>query len=296
MTEYDFSPEGFERYRSTQDRIAQWVGSSQQYSSVDPFMTSSSEDGRGYPVDRSEYWGPGGYGNNTHSGRRRRYSRSLRNDSATGVPMPLFDTQRFGLDSEYPGMTGSLPGNFPPPLSSRNGSVNPAISELTHHQEYFPPPPLQGSMYDIQNITANREDPYHPSHFSSFEPSIQRDPSLPNHIPVSATGPRFLPESDEWNSSRSYSYSSDSYSTGSYQSFESRSYRTIHPSSYSPTIIQPSTHYPIVVPIDRGVGGYVVVPAVGQNLQVVVSADLLPSFSSNSDHSLGFDWEIQSQI
>jgi hypothetical protein len=88
---------------------------------------------------------------------------------------------------------------------------------------------------------------------------------------VSGTGPRFLPESDEWTSSRSYSYSSGSYSTGSSQSFASRPYRTIHPSSYSPTIIQPSRHHPIVVPIDGGVGGYVVVPAVGQNLQVVDS-------------------------
>ena len=48
-------------------------------------------------------------------------------------------------------------------------------------------------------------------------------------------------------------------------------YEMVRPSVQGPTFIQPSATHPIVVPINGGQGGYVVVPAQGHTLKVVVS-------------------------
>lgn len=310
MTEYDFSPEGFERYRSTQDRIAQWVGSSEQYPSMDPSMIPAFDDGRGY---RNEHqWGPDGHASTRRGRRRRRAHHDVhqqlgydQNISGSGMLQPNFNErtysptgghrvpmgapQVFDLGDGQP-YAGLSPGDLPPPLGSRNGSANPLINEPPPLQEHYSPPTPRGhSMDHMQNISANYGAPYHPSYLSS-RPMIQRSP-LPISVPVSATESLFRSESDEW----SRSYSSDSYSSRSSRSFGSHPYRTVHASSHTPTVIQPSRHYPIVVPINGGVGGYVVVPAIGQNLQVVVSYNLFTTFLSDFEHSLGTEWEIQVQ-
>jgi hypothetical protein len=196
---------------------------------------------------------------------------------AIGHRVPMAAPQVFDLGGRQAN-AGLFPGDLPPPLGSRNGSGNPPINELPPLQEYYPPPTPRGHSVDhMQNISANYGAPYHhDSPYLSSRPTIQRS-SLPISIPVSATESPFRSESDEWTST-SRSYSSDSYSTRSSRSFGSRPYRTVHASSHTPTVIQPSMHHPIVVPINGGVGGYVVVPAIGQNLRVVVSFSILNDF------------------
>lgn len=90
----------------------------------------------------------------------------------------------------------------------------------------------------------------------------------------------------------SRSHSRDSYSSYSSYSSDSRNrhsrspshrrawrhgqsqnhghFRTVHPSRHTPTVINPSTNVPILIPINGGNGGYVVVPPVGQEVRVVV--------------------------
>ena len=48
-------------------------------------------------------------------------------------------------------------------------------------------------------------------------------------------------------------------------------YTTVHPNATSPTVIHPSPTEPIVVPLQGGKRGYMVVPPIGMNLQVYVS-------------------------
>jgi len=285
MTEYDFSPEGFERYRSTQDRISQWVGSSQQYSSMDPYITSAFDDGRAYRNE--DQWGAGSHASTRTGGRRRQahhhpeYDRNISGSEmfsnlhgrtfspADGHGVPMAAPQIFELDGGQLN-AGLAPSDLPPPLDSRNDSGNPPIGELLPLQEHYPPPTPQGhSMDPMQDISENHGAPYHPSYLSS-RPTIHR-PSFPISVPASATESLFRTESDEWTST-SRSYSSDSHYSRSSRSFGSRPYRTVYAFSHTPTIIQPSRHHPIVVPINGGVGGYVVVPAIGQNIRVVVSA------------------------
>ncbi|KIM39475.1 hypothetical protein M413DRAFT_29209 [Hebeloma cylindrosporum] len=183
-----------------------------------------------------------------------------------GHTIPMAAPQIFDLGSGQPNV-GLSAGDLPPPLGSRRASANPPVNELHHLQEHYRPSAPHGhSMDHMQNISENHGGPYHSSYFSS-RPTMQQS-SLPIPVPVSATGPLFRSESDEWTST-SRSYSDDSYSTRSSRSFGSHPYRTVHASAHTPTVIQPSRYHPIVVPIHGGVGGYVVVPAVGQNLQVV---------------------------
>ena len=256
-------------------------------------MTSAFDDGRGHRNE--DQWGLGSHPS-TRTGRRRRrrahhdfhrqpgYDQNISGSGmlpnfnertfspSAGYRVPMEAPQVFDIRGGQPN-EGLSPGDFPPPLGRRNGSANLPINEFPPLQEHYPPSTPRGhSMDHMQNISANHGASYRPSYLTS-RPRIQRS-SLPVSLPISATESPFRSESDEWTST-SRSYSSDSYSSRSSRSrsFSSRQYRTVHASSHTPTVIQPSRHHPIVVPIQGGVGGYVVVPAVGQNLRVVVSSN-----------------------
>lgn len=60
------------------------------------------------------------------------------------------------------------------------------------------------------------------------------------------------------------------------QSLNHGNYQMIHPSPHTPTVINPSQNVPILIPINGGNGGYVVVPPVGQEVRVVVRTSFLP--------------------
>ena len=61
---------------------------------------------------------------------------------------------------------------------------------------------------------------------------------------------------------------SGTYRSGSTHSHSS-SYHTVRASPTSPTIVHPSQTHPLMVPIDNGRGGWVVVPAPGHKVKVV---------------------------
>ena len=61
---------------------------------------------------------------------------------------------------------------------------------------------------------------------------------------------------------------SGTYRSGSTHSHSS-SYHTVRASPTSPTIVHPSQTHPLMVPIDNGRGGWVVVPALGHKVKVV---------------------------
>ena len=263
MTEYDYSPEGMDPFYNAQDRISQWNGS-QRYPSQNGFVPSNYGDGgvfaSGLPY---EDYNHSAYG---HERRSHRRGRSL-------TPRPVGGSYRSRSNERYYPDAYSLGQNpthsfyhdvdrgdmFPPfgtPHTSLNQGYFPSFRSHDNRFQYDQP------IMDTYEYPSSRR-PYSHSRRDRYSSSRIR-----------------LPYS---NRSRSRSSSRGSYSSQSYSSrSRSRSYspqrrrnynnyRTVHASSTTPTVVQTSRNYPTVVPINGGVGGYVVVPAAGQKLRVVVS-------------------------
>ncbi|KDR81173.1 hypothetical protein GALMADRAFT_1123301 [Galerina marginata CBS 339.88] len=286
MTEYDFSPEAMGRYMSNQDRIEQWVGSSQQHPSADDgqFTIAPSDYGRAYVPNDASY------------GRMSSRSRSNRNDRHHYAPQ----SASHGLGVTSSGMEPNQayesirqhssfpmhPHAFSQPVGSRQTSMNgvmPPMNGLNPHvvqpseipplDEHYldsasrPPSPTHRNM-------SHRSMPFTGSHrFPARSTSRYSAPPIPMPPSASRYDHRYSRRTPSYTESyRSYStrsHSTDSYSSRSSRSYGRQPYTTVHPSNNSPTVIQPSRRHPIIVPINGGVGGYVVVPPVGQSLQVV---------------------------
>ncbi|KAF9532361.1 hypothetical protein CPB83DRAFT_847720 [Crepidotus variabilis] len=293
MTEYDYSPDAYERYMATQNRIARWTESTQSYPPSDPFMRRTpSGDGRlrmgdGIPGGRehlrSDFRGRAPY----HSqGPSPHHSRSSMPNIPIESPQPI----RPG-SSDISGLRGV---NIPPiagsthsisrPGSRAQGQI-PIASQPSHGLEIPPVPEHYPNSTSIPPIGLMAHSSSHSglaraaSHHSA---SHGLPPFSSNSImPMSASSyhsyyhsrPRTPDYSDE-------SYSSGSRSYGSYDSYDSYSrtsspyyYGNVHPSVTTPTIVQPSRSRPVVVPINGGAGGFVVIPPVGQSVHVVDPRD-----------------------
>lgn len=190
-------------------------------------------------------------------------------------------------DGAFPMGQGSTP--YMPP-----GTYDPQYhSSLAHRQ---PSMNQYGSMYNSDMPPLEEYYDEIPSRHHSRGRSRRRSLSqgyIPGPVPTSqvyATSDAYPPlqiptSADGYRSSyrrgRSRSYDRSSYSDRSYSddSLSSRDryydngYSTVYPSATNPTVIQPSYDHPIVVPINGGNGGYVVVPPVGQKIRVVVSLE-----------------------
>ncbi|KAF8962427.1 hypothetical protein BDZ97DRAFT_1920503 [Flammula alnicola] len=285
MTEYDFSPDAFERYQATQNRIGQWVGSAQRYPTQNPFMDGDVGFDTGLPYGDQAHYGQGRRSqrrgrsryhdhNQPYQGRNGdrfnpdlpvRHSVGVTASANASVPPQLYN-QNQNASYNHVGVAGT----FPHPLDTRQGSIRQAMSRHPSLAEFLPLPeqyhPSRSQDNRIRTSPTLTGIPYPSSHHLHSR-SMEQYPSPHIQVPIS------VPESDRFSRS-SRSSSRDSYSTGSYSSRSSRSpsphnYRTIHPYQTTPTVIQPSRTHPIVVPINGGSGGYVVIPAVGQSLQVL---------------------------
>ncbi|KJA19561.1 hypothetical protein HYPSUDRAFT_858445 [Hypholoma sublateritium FD-334 SS-4] len=265
MTEYDYSPEGLNQFRTIPDRLSQWSGS-QRYPSQNGFVPSNFGVGgpfdTGLPYDGYDDYDDSAYGREHRSHRRGRsptrrpLNGSYRSRSNERFYPDVYNSGQIPTPSSFHNFAGV--DSMLPPFGSRHTSLNQGyLPNFRSHDGRV--------RYDQPAI-----DTYeYPSSRRSYSRSRQgRYPS--SHIR--------LPHS---NRSRSRASSRGSYSSQSYSSrSRSRSYspsrrrnynnyRTVHASSTRPTVIQTSRDYPTVVPINGGVGGYVVVPAAGQSLRVV---------------------------
>lgn len=197
--------------------------------------------------------------------------------------------------------------NFNPgqPMS-RQGSFH-----QHHHEDELPPLPVHSSppsQHGNPNFPSNHAPPlsFHGSHrgFSrggadngrhiqvpmSMSSSGRNEPDggyHSRHRSRSRSRSR-LSRSPSGDSYSSYSsYSSDSRNRHSHSPSRHQSWRhgqpqnhgnfqMVHPSPHTPTVINPSQNVPILIPINGGNGGYVVVPPVGQEVRVVVRISFLP--------------------
>ena len=290
MTEYDFSPDAYQRYMDTQNRIADWAGSSQQYSGFEPHGVPPSRDGRfmgdGYPHHgrpddfgrhESERRGRSTHRRRSSSGHRGRSPHAFANTQFTPGHQVHERTASHG--SFRPNMNGSIH-----PMNSRQNSMgyasphgpSPSVQPDQPLEEHYPIlQPNSTPQLSMVHVPSQNSLPYAPSHRSGPH-SMHQYPSSPAHHHMSRSGygsryssRRASPDrySDYSYSSRSRSYSPDSYSRS--RSRGSRMYQS-HRGMIAPNIVQPTHSRPVIVPINGGFGGFVVVPAVGQTLHVMV--------------------------
>jgi hypothetical protein len=298
MADYDFGPEDFEDYQPTQDQVSNWVGSAQRYDSQNPSFAQgdlyddydqdqrSRHRGRS-PSRRPRYNDPS-YGGDEF--RRDLSQHTLRGgftNSASG-PMPPGMSYNASQNPTMMSFHEDRPDYDARGYSLRSGinqtvPRHPSLASLSLLNAPVPEQfPYSGSRNHSFYGAQAPAIPLYPSsrRSRSYSRPMDRYASSNIQVPITtSSSSRTRSSGTRSSGSRSYTdsyYSSDS--DGSYSSTSSGSppvnrrqaYRTVHASHNTPTIVQPSRDYPTVVPINGGVNGYVVVPAVGQNLRVVV--------------------------
>lgn len=202
MTEYDYSPDAYERYLATQQRIARWVDNTSRYRPSNPFVHSPTVDSQ------------------------------AEHDS----PLP---------DSPSTSRVSRSSGSQYPKTRSRSSS------DATHYK--LEVPHSHKAPTSVQRNSAE----YSPSPTSRHTSSSSR--SRPTHHPRHAS---------QSSSSRYTSRSNRTHAT-------TTSYKTVTPNQDGPTYVKRSDTQPILVPIDSGRGGYVIVPPRGTRMEVLVSSCLL---------------------
>lgn len=266
MTEYDFSPQAYERHLATQTRIAHWVDDTNEHSPANPFLPLPGEHGAVQ---------------NSHP--------QLPQQTATS---PSYDTIRHGPLS--PSYTSHSSGSSKPKRShkSKHGSKSfqpsPQLGVMTV--------PLGGGLYTTASqaqlahpmvagppsVSKSYSTPQNPMYYYATPPFV---PSMTGSMQMQQTSPPQQLQSHVYSPGYPYQYSPPplSYCDSPPGNVHSISQPTTYagsvrslplsltPSSGSVSYIQPHPHQPIVIPLgDGGKNGYVVVPAAGQQVQVIV--------------------------
>ena len=308
MTEYDFSPEAYERHLATQARIARWVDDTSSQSPENPFsalpgdyesVASSAHSPHPHPQDHAAL--PARYANTNalplspsysyhsfdsakrhkskHSRHNTHRSRSLQPSPQFGqVMLPIAEGMYTTATQAQLARQRSPPGM---PVRSPVRSSSTPIMGMSYHLPQTSQP-SQSQQYVIQ-----------PSHYPHARTrTMDTQPSIdPHQMKL-----RSIPQAQLPAYFHNHHHASPSNSSGSqprsassnrpffrdpaspawtYSSLNASSVQSLlvspTPSVPGVTFVQPNPHQPIVVPIQGGNGGYVVVPAAGQQVQVFVS-------------------------
>lgn len=293
MTEYDYSPHAYDRYMANQHRVARWAESTHSFPPSDAFMGRTPS--RGHRPRMEEEMRGGRSHHSSHSRGRSPYPNPVPLEHQNRGSMPNIQ-----IESPIPMRPGSsdmntLHGVSMPPIhnsvhsmssrpASRAQSLIPMsaqpslIQEAQPLQEHYSSsthiPPM-GHMGHPSQINLSRAASHHSN---SHMPGFTSNPI----VPMSSSGYHSYysrPHTPEHEySDESYphrSRSGDSY----YRTPSAYYYGDVHPSVTTPTIVQPSRSRPVVVPINGGAGGFVVIPPVGQSVHVVASFMLYSSLN-----------------
>ncbi|KAF8159166.1 hypothetical protein B0H34DRAFT_673602 [Crassisporium funariophilum] len=311
MTEYDSSSDAYEHYMATQNRISQWINTARQHPRDDTYGSGVSHSGNG-DMSSVEHWPRGRDGegfpsyrrgrspprNRQHGGYRNR--EVFTDHPPTRMPQNLmsgphdnaFDRSSSAYDfdsTNFPRQAYHSPVTTNSAYRSRSQSmVQGASSHDPPFYDQTSPVPSRHTLPqgNIQRQHSQEPIPFYSAASNAGETSFVHrtlasqmttsDRRYDRHSQYSSRSPSPAHSSSSY---ASRSVSSRSYSTTSSDSRTSHLYSTVHHSMTGPTFIQPSRNRPIVVPINGGSGGYVVVPAIGQSLQVIVSSKLFPLWS-----------------
>ncbi|PPQ76777.1 hypothetical protein CVT26_001949 [Gymnopilus dilepis] len=266
-------------YDPSQYPNAQWEGTA----AGAPFDIQPSQYGGGYAATDPAYLTRA---SSLHRGRsRHRYQQGY--DNAGYIDQGYNDMGHQAYADPYGAM--GTPGVNPPQYSQY-------VDDFPPLEEYYGPPPPRPlsrrssrsrGRYLGQNYQQNYDyDPYYnPDYNRSRHHSKRR-----RHRSLDYNDDRSYRSYDD----RSYddrSYYSDDYHRPHHQNYAYDYYNQPYSNGYSyngqPTVVYASQTHPTVVPINGGSGGYVVVPAAGQQVRVVDNRSFFEKLFSPSSWNLG---------
>ncbi|KDR69395.1 hypothetical protein GALMADRAFT_919388 [Galerina marginata CBS 339.88] len=273
MTEYDYSPEAYERHLAKQAKIADWVEHTNYHEPANPFVPMPGEHAPSetyspppqpyqptpqYPYQFQQpqpafYTTPQGVISPTYSSSKRHHHHKHKHHSSSSRhasgsqslrPSPQTATSALpmGTGLSY-APTPQRSASTPPSMTVRgaNGMIVPVT--MTTPQSYFGYPAQQHQFFQ-------------PQAFGYPTPYVTSPPAMaPTYSRTSSHSHSRSRPSSSRRSSRSTDHSYQLHSP------------PLQSSPYG-QVYQPSSNQPVVVPINGGAGGYVVVPA-GQNVQVI---------------------------
>ena len=288
MTEYDFSPQAYERHLATQTRISSWVNETNGHSPANPFLPlpgehgsvvspnsqppSSSTAGSPYHTQATRYdpaspvyiSHSSGSSKSKHRHQTRHGRSNFQPSSQFGIPVSLgggLYTTATQAQMAQPMRTGSS-------SVTKSYSTPPSVMMLPYHSSPTP----QNTTYfyatspyapSVTGSTPMQHSMTSPSHQIRTQPFAQvYSPAYTYQYPCS---PLPLTPSSPGNV---HSASPPATRTDSVQSL----LLSPTPSSGGVPYVQQHPHQPIVIPLgEGGKNGYIVVPAAGQQVQVIVS-------------------------
>jgi len=311
MTEYDFSPEAHERHLATQARIARWVDDTNSQSPENPFsplpgdyesvpasahspyphaQKHAAHHANSHTLPLSPTYSYHSFDSpkrhkSNHSRHNTHRSRSLQPSPQFGqVVLPIAEGMYTTATQAQLAQQRSPPRM---PVRSPVRSSSTPIMGMSYHYPQTSQP-SQSQQYVIQ--------PSHYPHARTRTMDVQ-PPIDPHHMKL-----RSIPQAQFPAYFHNRHHASPSNSSGSqprsassnrpffrdpispawtYSSLNASSVQSLlvspTPSVPGVTFVQPNPHQPIVVPIHGGNGGYVVVPAAGQQVQVFVSFFVIDS-------------------
>lgn len=304
MTEYDYSPDAIERHLAKLDGIAKWVDKTKQHEPANPFAPLPGEHAHpsdSYPQSPPQsppqiQQQPHGYPYSYHYQypyqtapyypQQQYYPTQPQHAfyaTPQGVISPTYSSMHISPSPRHHRSHHSSSRH-----SSGSRSLRPSPTATTYSlvpmalgpRSYSTPPPLQTSPYGMQ---MGQQQPLMQAVgvAQPMYPLPTGYTTMPVAMaPVSRGRSKSRSRSDSHSASRSSSYySSRSKSRSrSYYSAQSQPQAQTSQNPYgtmggyraqSTPYLQPTPDQPVVVPINGGVGGYVVVPAKGQGVTVI---------------------------
>jgi len=259
MTEYDYSPEAYERHLAKQASIARWVDNTHEFTPGDPFnplpsvpdehgpLTSPApHSGQSNPAPTYSYYSSESARRNK-SRHRRRHSNFTVNSQSTAHGLPLGG----GL------YTGATQAQLAQPMSAASmtaASISPQNQWFPYASPAFPS--TSAIHLPLGSPTQFQAYPYAQQYAS---PSIASNPQSP------------------YRANNDYGY--PAYSASSVQSL---------PLSTPPSTYVQNPNQPVVVPLNGG--GYVILPP-GQQVQVISAKDY---YGKEGDHETDSDYSKSS--
>jgi len=243
MTEYDFSPEAYERHLATQQRIGRWVDETERYPKENPFIPVPPDarppsdyvaSAPALPPPPGQYPTYGyGYG----------YSQAQTTPHSAPPTRPSSSHRRHHSRSRSKGFrvyasASSSPhsNSLPLPLLHRN--YHPDLVQP------FPQPATASAVYPM------------PNGYGVTSPPQPQSNSYPPQSAVS-----YPTQYGAYQTPQTNPYPQSTYSSG--PQTPSSTYTTLPGGG---TYVQPSKQ-PVIVPINGGAGGYVIVPPAGTHFR-----------------------------
>jgi len=282
MTEYDFSPEAYERHLATQARIARWVDDTNSHSPENSFspLPGNYESVVSYPhkyaafaphnsSPHSQPLSPTYSYHSFDSPKRHKSKRSGR-DRRSLQPSPQFGQVVLPIAEGL--YTMAKQAQLTQPRSLPRTTVRSTVRSSST--------PIMGMPYHYPQTSHSQQYVIQPSHYPHARTgTMGTQPSIdPRQMKLRSTTQPQTPayfHDHRHRASPSNTSGSQPSPAWTYSSLHASSVQSllVSPTSSVPgvTFVQPNPHQPIVVPIQGGNGGYVVVPAAGQQVQVYVS-------------------------